>query len=488
MNAATLFLLVCLVPGSLVFLVWRYGTGFLGLSLLNLAMVGSASLAAFFFGTAAGLDMGWFTEAHADVVLYSVAGCLAMAAGLFMAWRPLRRRGAEGRAGMQVVNLFPGWMNPAFGWACSIIGIAATLAIAVLGSIPTLSTALYGLENLSRFGIFVLLVTAMRSGRWGHLLIALVLLFPVLLVGALRSGHTPLSVALLLPVAFIVAFHRRVSVGSFMAIGLTCACYLALMSAWMNTRTLIRSGEMSQMSLMEQAQVFLPEFVNHLGMAQLQTEQIQSTLLERVDMSDLLAQQRLHQPENEPFAYGQTFLGAFTALVPRALWSAKPVFAGGSEFVNRFTGMSRLEDDTTSIGLPYQFELYANGGPWWVVVGLFLIGCVSGRAELKLFQEYSSLGRLLALAVTAMIVCDGGQRADVTIPSLIAGALSAYVAGWALQSFSPGLVARLLGHNRNTTNPSPSLWTRRRHIRPGTHGTAPEKSNSAAEMPGSPPT
>jgi hypothetical protein len=162
-------------------------------------------------------------------------------------------------------------------------------------------------------------------------------------------------------------------------------------------------------------------------------------------MSDLLACQFLHQPETEPYAHGKTFLNAGVALIPRALWPGKPQIAGGSEFVGRFTGIVRPEGDTTSVGLPYQFELYANGGPWLVVIGLFAIGYLSGRLELSLFRNFSSLGKLLALAVATLTVCDGGQRSNVVLPSMVAASLSAYVLGWCLEQIVPEFASGVLG-------------------------------------------
>src|SRR4051794_14775040 len=84
-------LLACLVPIAFMLVVLRYRTALMGLSLLNAFYVASASMSAFLFGSLTGLPLDWFTNAHAEVVLYSVAGCLAMAFGLLLSWRSLSR-------------------------------------------------------------------------------------------------------------------------------------------------------------------------------------------------------------------------------------------------------------------------------------------------------------------------------------------------------------------------------------------------------------
>ncbi len=137
-----------------------------------------------------------------------------------------------------------------------------------------------------------------------------------------------------------------------------------------------------------------------------------------------------HQPEFEPYVYGETVYTAVYTLVPRFLWEGKPVVAGGSEFVSHFTGLVlSTGDDPTSIGVAYPFELFANGGPLLVVVGLGLIGFACARLELNLLRAPKSLGRFWALALLLAVICEGGQRTDVVLPAVVASALSAYVLG-----------------------------------------------------------
>ena len=120
--------------------------------------------------------------------------------------------------------------------------------------------------------------------------------------------------------------------------------------------------------------------------------------------------------------------------------------AGGSAFVTRFAGLHW--DESTSVGVPYPFELYANGGPWLVVIGLGIIGYIGGRMELKLVLRQKGLGAFWALALATATLSEGGERMEVVGPALVAAALSAFVLGviveqWRGEVAAPFREARL---------------------------------------------
>jgi hypothetical protein len=94
-------------------------------------------------------------------------------------------------------------------------------------------------------------------------------------------------------------------------------------------------------------------------------------------------------------------------------------------------------DETTSIGIAYPFELYANGGPVAVILGLGVIGFLCARLELKLLEHPENLGTFWALALVTAVIADGGQRTDVVLPALVAAGLAAYAVGRLIQTFYP---------------------------------------------------
>ena len=72
------------------------------------------------------------------------------------------------------------------------------------------------------------------------------------------------------------------------------------------------------------------------------------------------------------YAFGDTLIDGFLALIPRAIWADKPLSAGSNGMVTRFTGIKFAED--TSVGIGNMMEFYINFGLFGVFVGYFLIG------------------------------------------------------------------------------------------------------------------
>jgi hypothetical protein len=220
---------------------------------------------------------------------------------------------------------------------------------------------------------------------------------------------------------------------------------MTMMSGWMRSRGMIRTGRLQGLTFVEQLNEFLPAWLESSRKGALDPEAQHTTIHERLDLTGILAQQVRYQPSIEPYAYGQTFIDAGIALVPRILWRDKPSIAGGSQFVGQFTGIRRLAGDTTSVGLPYQFEFYANGGPIAVVCGLFIVGFLCASLERSLFRKANSLAVLLAGIAATMVICDGGQRANIYIPCLIASMMTYFTVGYFVQHFFPRMTRQYFG-------------------------------------------
>lgn len=72
------------------------------------------------------------------------------------------------------------------------------------------------------------------------------------------------------------------------------------------------------------------------------------------------------------YAYGTTIADTFLALIPRAVWPDKPIFAGGSATISHYAGISYSEG--TSVPAGNVMELYINFGSIGVVLGFILLG------------------------------------------------------------------------------------------------------------------
>ena len=426
-----LFLGCIVIPIAIAAVVIRTGTVFFGLSLLNIFMIASAALPVFFFGKLLGAMPDTFTSDHLYVVAYTEAGLLAMVLGMFLAWRPFAQR--RELLGTAADPLAAPHLTHQLGLSTFYVGIVADLLESAFSGMPTISTAVHALAALARLGLFILLIDAFRSRRWSTFLMALAVFYGASVVASFASGHNFLRIDTLIPLLAIAMSFLGFTVRTVGISVATMPVLPMLVGAWLQTRIVIRSGSLSTLPLGEQISRFFGEFVTNLGIPDASV--FMGLLQLRVDMTDLLAAQVRYQPLSEPYAWGETFVTSFYTLIPRALWPEKPVVAGGSQFVERFTGIVRPADDVTSIGLPYPFELYANGGPLLAVIGLGVIAYICARMEMKLFQRPSSIGYFWALGLSTIVLCEGGQRTDVVLPALVASALTAYALGWTFERF-----------------------------------------------------
>jgi len=76
-----------------------------------------------------------------------------------------------------------------------------------------------------------------------------------------------------------------------------------------------------------------------------------------------------------PLARGATIEDAAIALIPRALWPAKPVVAGSGDLVADYTGL--VVPEGTSVGIGHVMECYVNFAMPGIVLGFVLIGAVT---------------------------------------------------------------------------------------------------------------
>jgi hypothetical protein len=87
---------------------------------------------------------------------------------------------------------------------------------------------------------------------------------------------------------------------------------------------------------------------------------------------------------SDAYARGGTLWQAIVALVPRILWRDKPVTAGGSEMVTRYTGL--YFPNGTSVGMGPVMELYINFGSLGVVIGFFALGLLVASLDQRAWQ------------------------------------------------------------------------------------------------------
>jgi hypothetical protein len=434
MSEPILFAGCLLAFASFAAVVLHYRTGLFGLTLLCVFHVAAETLSAFFFSFLLDEVPASFTPEHLEVWTYSVLGLLAMSAGVYFGWRPLNQLERQFPRGTVIIGA-PAHINERIGWLSFCVGIAAELVHSTVWSIPTLSTAVDCLTSLGRIGMLIMLASALQTGRWRRLLTAVMIFGIISVLGSFESGHTFIKIDTLLPIVVIYVASSGLSPAFVLQGLLTFIVLIPMISAWLDTRVLIRSGFLDGMPMLDKLHTFFSEFINNLDWPSARS--FMELLTSRVDMTEGLAAQVAWQPDFEPYAHGETVYSALYTLIPRFMWEDKPIVAGGSEFYSRFTGLTLPPGDTTSIGIAYPFELYANGGPVLAVIGLALIGFVCARLEVKLLSAPKNLGTFWALAMVTAVLCDGGQRTDVVLPAVVAAGITAYVLGLLIRRLVP---------------------------------------------------
>lgn len=104
-----------------------------------------------------------------------------------------------------------------------------------------------------------------------------------------------------------------------------------------------------------------------------------------------------------------------------------------------------METDETSIGVPLQMELYANGGPLWVIGGLFFFAYACARLERMVITENRPLHVLLASIMALMAFGGGIQQIMLVLASTLAGAGAIFALARFIENSAPKLHRRLLG-------------------------------------------
>lgn len=206
----------------------------------------------------------------------------------------------------------------------------------------------------------------LRLRRW----ILVAFAFPpvtVILNGFLGFGTTMTMVILFFIVRFFKLNIKTLIVGLILAY-LGISVYISYMRDRGDIRALVWSGGTiaeriyAARNIILQPEWFNPFKLNHL-------EAIDSRLNQNVLVGAAVENLSLGRVD---FSYGKSITDSFLALVPRIFWKEKQFFAGASNIVSKYTGMTFSED--TSVGVGQIMEFYINFGRMGVIIGFLILG------------------------------------------------------------------------------------------------------------------
>ena len=305
-DSLSIVFLQCLIAlAGLIFLLFKKQTAYMGITLLFAFNVSTASLSAFFFGRLFGLREDWITPEHEKVFVYSGWAFLAMVAAVGLAWRPSKDQGADANR-----DLFP-WITEKFVFFSLAIGSARHNRTGVPLRRPDGGHRVHLLSSWLKIGFIAAVILYKKIVTLGPLLIALFLYLPASIVAALSSGHSPVSLDAIVPIALVATCFNRVTIMSFLKLILWMIPCMYLMIGWMASRNMIRSGALDQFSMTDRAVRFGNAFVDELVHAKVTPYDIQDLIFLRIDMSDILAQEMVFENTasgEDDFAYGGTLI------------------------------------------------------------------------------------------------------------------------------------------------------------------------------------
>ena len=447
-NTAVWVIIVAILV--LMFAVGRAKTAFLGITFVFIYNVASSSLSAFICGRIFKLDEDWIDAGRQMVIQYSSWALLVMALAVLVAWWPHKTPQVAPVAAPRSkpnTNTIPsqGWVNPTMIGFMGALGLVCMIGSTFVVHIPTFGSAVSIFAGLLKVSILLAALHARKTRTYKFFLVTLLIFLPISIFNTLRSGFTPISTDLAIPLIAVLAFHRGINLPSLIVIVIAIPLFAHLMTAWLSVRGTIRSGALKNLPITVQASTFLSDMGNELMVKKHNPVEVQNQLFERIDMTDLLAQQASFQPEGEPYQYGMTVVNGLYALVPRFLWPDKPRVIGYDDFVAKYTGIERQNGDETAVGVPVEFELYANGGPICVWLGLFILTWFCATLERIVFLKPLPFEKWFPMLMVLVAFMKIVEQITLTTSIALTGALAAWGIAKYIHSQMPDLYLELMG-------------------------------------------
>ncbi len=310
-----------------------------------------------------------------------------------------------------------------FWWFCLLGGWSCIYGLSPLYQIPSVSAAVDKGGGIWMLGVMLGLRAACqrrdskRIGIW----LGMLLIYPILMLllgGFLSYG----SAAIIVVCAVLTVSTRsywRVVVGIAVFVFLSLSIFVNYFQHRNDIREQVWGGaplEVRIDSVLETYRDF--EWLDPTN------EKHLIALDKRLNQNYFagLAAQRIQQGQVD-YLYGSSVWEGLLALVPRALWPEKPVFAGSPQIVSKMTALHLSA--STSFGVGNVMEFQINFGIPGVVIGFFLLGWLIGTLDRKaaIAEGRGDLGgvTLFFLPCVALIQPNG------SLVDLLGGSAAAFV-------------------------------------------------------------
>jgi hypothetical protein len=246
------------------------------------------------------------------------------------------------------------------------------LLLTFLSRLPSMSVVISSGQGLYVAGLCLFCWNAIRRELPGALMTGLVLALMMPLITIITQGFMGYgAAAALILFAFVGSFfsRRKMLVLALLACYIGLSVYVTYMRDRRDIRTVVWGGQPLQDRLDQIGRTFDTfEWFDPYNSAHL------NRIDARMNQDFLVGAAVARLSDRHDFADGETVWGALLALVPRALWPEKPVFAGSGDLVAHYTGFHFAEG--TSVGVGQVLEFYINFGTVGVVLGFLILGAI----------------------------------------------------------------------------------------------------------------
>jgi hypothetical protein len=355
---------------------------------------------------------------------YTAAGAVCFVAGVW-----LGRRSVPGAAVSADVN------RSRFWWFCLIAGWICIYGMSPLYSIPSVSAAVEKGGAIWMLGVLLGLraAVAKRDLKWTGFWLGALMVYPVLML--LLGGFLSYGSAAVILVCSALTISTRSHWRALAGIAVFTFLSLSIFVTYFHHRNEIRDQVWggapidaridSVMSTIRDFQWLDPANRDHLV-----------ALDERLNQNYFvgLAARRIEQGRVN-YLEGESLWEGFQALVPRAFWPEKPVFAGSPRIVSKMTGLRLSPDASFGVGNVMEFQI--NFGMPGVVVGFLILGWLIGTLDRKaaIAERRGEFGKVILffLPCVALIQPNG------SLVELFSGSAAALVGAsvwyWAWKRF-----------------------------------------------------
>jgi hypothetical protein len=311
---------------------------------------------------------------------------------------------------------------------CLLGGWMFTYGLSFLRPIPTLGAVVDKAGGVWMLGVLLGLRDAIRrkDHAWTALWLGALAVYPVvtlLLGGFLSYGST----AVILVLASLTISTRslpRVLVGSVVAMVLGISLFISYFLGRGEIREAVWGGApMAErvdvsMNIVRDFQLFDPSNPMQLLALDLRLNQ---------NYFAGLAATRIQNGE-APYLYGRSVWEGILALVPRAIWPDKPVYAGSPKIVAEMTGLVLSENTSFGVGNVMEFQI--NFGIPGIIIGFLLLGFALGWLDrgAAIADASGNLGRSVVFFLPAVALI----QPNGSLVELIGGSGAAFFAakGW----------------------------------------------------------